>query len=196
MKNKIILSLSFVLFIFSLSYSQGVRIGLKGGANLSQITGGESADKGYNASYHAGIFAEIDFTKKIGIQPEILYSQTKTHVISNLGGIFNGFGSVNLNYLSVPVLLRISAGDMLTFVVGPQFSILVNKNETELQNASDAFKNGDFAMVAGLQVNLKMLRVYARYVAGLSNINNISNSDTWTNRQIQLGIGLRLVHIH
>jgi hypothetical protein len=68
----------------------------------------------------------------------------------------------------------------------------MNKNDNLLQNGSNAFKNGDLALVLGAQVNLKMLRVYGRYNAGLNNINDFSNQEKWTNRQIQLGIGIKL----
>jgi hypothetical protein len=37
-----------------------------------------------------------------------------------------------------------------------------------------------------------MLRVYARYNIGLTNINNIDDRDKWTSQQIQVGLGLKL----
>jgi hypothetical protein len=68
----------------------------------------------------------------------------------------------------------------------------MNKHQTLLANGQNAFKNGDFAMVGGLQLNLKVLRVYGRYVIGMNNINDVANSENWKNQQIQLGIGLKL----
>ena len=47
-------------------------------------------------------------------------------------------------------------------------------------------------MVAGLQINLKTIRLYGRYNIGLKNINQIDQQDKWTSQQIQLGVGLRL----
>ena len=47
------------------------------------------------------------------------------------------------------------------------------EDNTLLQNSQSAFKNGDFAMVAGAQINLKMLRIYGRYNIGMQNINDI-----------------------
>jgi hypothetical protein len=81
---------------------------------------------------------------------------------------------------------------MFSLVAGPQFGILINKNDNLLQNGQSAFASGDFGMVGGLQVNLKVLRIYGRYNIGLKNINDIGQKDKWTNQQIQLGIGLRL----
>jgi len=99
--------------------------------------------------------------------------------------------NIQLNYLTIPVLLRYNIGSMLSLVAGPQFGILMNSNQNLLTNGTKAFSDGDFAMDAGLQLNLKSLRIYGRYVAGMKNINDVSNQDKWTNRQIQLGLGIK-----
>ena len=176
-------------------FAQGFHLGVQGGANFSKIQG-QSYSNGYNLGYQLGGFAEIDFSKGFGIQPEVLFNQTNTKVTNNQSDVINGLTSgekINLNYLSIPVLLRINAGKLITFNVGPQYSILLNTHKPTLQNASDAFKNGDFALVAGAQVNLGSLKVYGRYNIGLSNVSDIQNSDNWKSQQIQLGIGLRIL---
>jgi hypothetical protein len=61
-----------------------------------------------------------------------------------------------------------------------------------LQNGEDAFKKGDFSMVGGLQVKLLKFRIYGRYVVGLSDISDVSNSGEWKNQSIQLGVGIAL----
>jgi hypothetical protein len=91
----------------------------------------------------------------------------------------------------VPVLLRYSPIGLLSFVAGPQFGILLNKDDNLLQNGQQAFKSGDLSMVLGAQVNLKVLRVYGRYNVGLQNINDFSDQQKWTNQQVQLGVGLK-----
>lgn len=191
--KKIILS-AIVLFAISVAANaQGFRLGIKGGTNMTKLTG-QSFDNGFKAGYQLGGFMEIDFTKAIGIQPEVLFSESNGRTAPNLGTVLNSVNSnqdVRLNYLSIPVLLRINTSKMFTFVVGPQYSILINPHETTLQNGQDAFKSGDLAAVGGLQINLAALRIYGRYAIGLNNINDISNQDKWTNQQIQLGLGLR-----
>ena len=73
--KKVILS-AFVLVLFvTLSQAQGIRLGVKAGANLNKISG-QSFNDGFDLSYHAGGFMEIDLTKSWGIQPELLWSQT------------------------------------------------------------------------------------------------------------------------
>lgn len=169
----------------------GFRLGVKAGANLNKIEG-QSFDQGFNFSYHAGAFAEIDFAKRWGIQPEVIWSQTSTKPATNLDAIYSTLPTnVKLDYLMVPILLRYSPIGLLSFVAGPQFGVLINKNENLLSNGQQAFKAGDLSMVLGAQVNLKVLRIYGRYNVGLQNINDFTDQQKWTNQQIQLGLGLK-----
>lgn len=177
------------------SNAQGVRLGAKLGANLNKVTGKSFSDE-FDLSYHAGGFLEIDFSKKLGIQPEVYFNQATTTRTSGFNSIYtanpNANTNIKLNYLSIPILLRYNVGKIVTLQAGPQFSILMNNDKTLLQNGKSAFDDGDFAMAAGLTLNLKMLRVYGRYNVGLNNINDIDNQDKWKNQQLQLGLGLRL----
>jgi hypothetical protein len=197
--KKVILS-AFVLVMFvTVSHAQGIRLGVKAGANLNKISG-QSFNDGFDLSYHAGGFMEIDLNKSWGIQPELLWSQTtgkptnfKTvYATSSFNTTLDASKNIKLDYLSIPVLLRVNVTGMFSLLAGPQYSILINKDNTLLQNGKSAFKSGDFAMVAGAQINLKMLRIYGRYNIGLQNINDIDQKDKWTNQQMQLGLGFRL----
>jgi hypothetical protein len=190
--KKIFLSAVAFLFIASASYAQGFRLGAKAGANLTKVSGVSFKD-GFETGYQLGGFAEIDFSKKFGIQPELLWTTSKTTRDTSFSQVYQFKDrNINLDYLTIPVLLRINVSDLLTVNVGPQFGILLNKNNTVLENGRDAFKGGDFAMAGGVQLNLKALRVYGRYNIGLSNMNDIDNKDEWKSQQLQLGLGLRL----
>ncbi|BDQ11672.1 porin family protein [Sediminibacterium sp. TEGAF015] len=183
---------AFMVIIGTVLHAQtGFRLGVKAGANLNKIEG-QSFDQGFNFSYHAGAFAEIDFAKRWGIQPEVIWSQTSTKPATNLDAIYSTLPTnVKLDYLMVPILLRYSPIGLLSFVAGPQFGVLINKNENLLSNGQQAFKAGDLSMVLGAQVNLKVLRIYGRYNVGLQNINDFTDQQKWTNQQIQLGLGLK-----
>jgi hypothetical protein len=104
----------------------------------------------------------------------------------------NELKEVKLNYLSIPLLLSYRPVSFITLQAGPQFSILMNKHSTFLENGKEAFKNGDFSMVGGAQVNILKLRVYGRYGIGLANINDIDNRDNWKSQTVQLGVGIAL----
>ena len=171
--------------------AQGFHLGAKLGANMDKIAGKSFSDE-FKLGYHLGGFVEIDFSKTLGIQPELLFSQTNTKVTDDLDELLEPGDEINLNYLNIPILLRINASKLLTLHVGPQFSILMNKDDNLLENGEAAFKSGDFAMVAGAQLNLGSLRVYGRYNIGLSDISDIDNQDSWKSQQIQFGLGLRI----
>lgn len=191
--KKIILSAIGLFLIVIASNAQGLRLGIKGGANLTKISG-QTFDQNFKLGYQLGGFAEIDFTKTIGIQPEVLFSEAYGRTASNASDITNGLNGsqdIKLNYLSIPVLLRVNVSKLVTINVGPQYSILLNNHKTTLQNGSDAFKSGDFAMVGGLQLNLGPLDIYGRYNVGLSDINDLGNQDKWKSQQMQFGVGLR-----
>jgi hypothetical protein len=178
--------------------AQRLDLGAKLGANLTKIEGVKFSNA-YELNYHLGAFAEIDFNKNWGIQPELFFSQTTSKVDSGFSTVYEEAPSsliktdVKLNYLSIPVLLRINAGSFLTFHVGPQFSILVNHDENLLNNGKDAFKKGDLAAVLGAQVNISKLRIYGRYNIGLANISDVDNPNKWKNQQIQLGVGFKIL---
>ena len=189
---KKIIALVFIMVAVTTIHAQGFHMGVKAGANLNKMDG-ESFNSNFRLGYELGGFAEIDFSKSIGIQPELLFDQTNTTVTNSGSQIFNvnSGDNIQLNYLSIPVLLKINTG-LLTIHLGPQYSILINNHKTTLQNSQDAFKSGNFAVIAGLQLNLQLLKIYARYTVGLSDINDIGSQNKLTSQQIQFGLGLRV----
>jgi hypothetical protein len=184
---------AFALLLFGSSvYSQGFKLGAKAGANLTKVTGSSFKDE-FQTGYHVGGFAEIDLGKRFGIQPEVLWTTSKTTRDTAFSQVYQFKNrDLKLDYLAIPVLLRINVSDLLTLNVGPQFGVLLNENKTALQNGNEAFKGNDFSMIGGATLNLKMLRIYGRYNVGLNNLNDIDKRDEWKSQQIQLGVGLRL----
>lgn len=191
MNKRIILSLSLMLTII-ISNAQSLKLGIKAGAIGTKIAG-ESFKSGYNLSYQAGAWAEIDLLGKIGVQPELLFSQTSSSYTSGTPTIPTDVNvKVKLNYLSIPVLFRYNVAKIITLNLGPQFSILMNKDDNLLDNGKAAFKGGDFAAVAGVQLHISSLRVYGRYVLGLSNINDNPLTSSGKSQQIQIGVGFKV----
>ena len=198
MKKRLV-SLLCVLFFITMVHAQRLDFGGKIGANMTKIDGEKFSD-GFKLNYQLGFFGEIDFNENWGIQPEVLFSQSKSSVdTAGFKSVYQDAASnllkkdIKLNYLNIPILLRINAGKLLTFNVGPQFSILVSDDENLLQNSKDAFKKGDFAAVLGAQINISKLRIYGRYNIGLNNVNDIDDSHKWKNQQLQLGVGIKLL---
>jgi hypothetical protein len=189
--------------LIGVAQAQSFKLGVKVGGNMNKIEGKSFSD-GFKFAYHAGAFAEINFNKKWGIQPEVLWNQMggvpsnfqtvygqATNV--NISSLFNSDTVFKLDYLSIPILLRYTTvGGLFTFNVGPQFGIVLQQDKTLIQSGQDAFTGGDLSMVTGVQLNLLMLRIYGRYNIGLKNINNIDDRDKWTSQQLQVGLGIKL----
>ena len=75
--KSIILSTTFLVFAITSSHAQGIKLGVRAGANMYKIEGMSFEDK-FSYGYHAGGALEIMFSKVIGIQPEVLFNQSNT----------------------------------------------------------------------------------------------------------------------
>ena len=192
--------LAMMIFMLSMgqSQAQGFHLGFKIGTNIAQITG-RSFDQGFQWGFSAGAFAELNFTSKWGIQPELDFNQNHTQTASNFNDIYlDGINSqsLSLNYMTIPVLLSYKIIPLLSIQVGPQFGILMNTSQSLTTNGVNAVKTGDFSMVGGAQLNVGGFKFGARYVYGFSNINNLpppGDVDTWKNQSFQLYIGFRII---
>lgn len=192
--------LTIAVFIISVSsiQAQGFHLGIKAGTNISEITG-RSFDEGFQWDFMAGAYTELNFSSHWGIQPELLFSQTTTQTASNFDEVYQeGITNrnVKLNYLSIPILLTYKLPiPIISLQAGPQFGILMNTSDNIVTTGENAFKNGNFSMVVGAEVNLGPFKGGARYVYGFTNVANISsiNSvDSWKTRTVQLYVGLRI----
>lgn len=194
MKTKI-LSLIAVL-LFSQAIMAQFHIGVKGGANVTKVSGKSFKDE-FRYGYHLGGFMEVRMGNKFVLQPEVLFNQFSSRLDSNYSHIyqdvFNGNTNIKLNYLSIPIVLNYKLlGSFLSLQAGPQFGVLIDQSKTTLQNGADAFKKGDLSMLAGVQVKLVNLRVTGRYAIGLNNISDITDDGKWKNQGFQLSLGLAL----
>ena len=195
MKTKF-LFLSAALF-FSFASMAQFHIGAKAGANISKVEGHSFNDQ-FKYGYHLGGFMEIPISKKLTIQPEVLFNQYSTVLDSSYKNIYKDVFNVQnaknikLNYLSIPLLLEYKMANFFRLQAGPQFGILIDQDRTLLQNGGDAFRRGDLSMLAGAELQIMKFRITGRYAIGLSNINDIDNQDKWTNQGFQLSLGLAL----
>ena len=179
--------------------AQFIKIGPKIGANMVKIDG-QSFKDGYQLGYYAGLFAELKLGEKWQIQPELLFNETKFDQSNDFRDIYrnmlsvDSLKSIKLSQLSIPITLNYKIANIMALELGPQFSININKNETILKNAGNAFSNGDFAMLGGVKFMLSKFRVTGRYVIGLTDLKGddlgkVTNSDQWKSQSIQLGVG-------
>jgi hypothetical protein len=197
MKLKSVAILFCALALTTASFAQGFfHAGIKGGVNMFKIDGVSFSEE-FKYGYNAGLFAEINLSKKVGIQPEVLWNQSATRTTTRFNDMYNEgvreLKDVRLNYLSIPVLLNYSPSRIITFQAGPQFGVLINKDERLLENGREAFKSGDLSMLGGVQLNVGSIKLGGRYAVGLMNINDIDNRDKWKNQGFQIYAGFRLL---
>jgi len=193
--KSIIFSLVLIIAGFVDANAQGVQLGAKGGINFSQFDG-RSLDQEYKFGYSLGGFAEINFSKHFGIQPELLWNEYQARTATDANTVYEDLSNgtnISLNYLSIPILLAFKPSKLITFHLGPQFGILINESQTLVDNSKNAFKTGDLSILAGAQLNLAWFKLGARYAIGLNNIDDLGSQDSWKSKGFQVYVGVRII---
>ena len=119
----------------SSAQAQSVRLGLRAGANYSNLAGNINNQDTYNNKFGflGGVMLNVPLIQDgfLSLQPEVLYSQkgfeNKPTEYTSVLGKQKREGQVNYNYLDVPVLLKVKASG-LVFEAGPQYSYLLTAN--------------------------------------------------------------------
>ncbi len=201
MKSKTLAFLAVLLSVSTLSIAQNtsfLQLGIKAGTNITKVEGTSFKDE-FQFGYALGGFAAIKVGEKWQVQPEVLFNQYSAKTANNFDQINplssgnNNMKDVKLNYLSIPLLLNYNPTKFVTFQAGPQYAILIDKDQNLLKNGQNAFKNGDFSLLGGIQFNFANFKLGGRYFVGLNNINDVDNSAKWKNQGFQLSLGLRII---
>ncbi len=194
--------IAIALFLIGSSqlYAQGLHVGIKAGADVQKISGSKLSEQ-FAYGYDLGVFGEININSAFGIQPELYYSSVSLSKGSSLDTIYQSLNlstvsKIKFDYLNVPILLNIKPSKHFSLQAGPRFGILADKNSSIKSNTSNALKNGDVSMVAGIQIYFSNLRFYGRYQSGLGSINNvgdITNNEKWKTASYHVGVALKLL---
>jgi hypothetical protein len=174
------------IFMGQHAFSQAqIAIGVKGGLNfanlnVSDIEGTYKARTGY----HAGAFVLVKLTK-IGIQPEIVFSQQGAKVKDpDLGDVKSNF-----SYVNIPVILKLYTVAGLNIQAGPQFGFLTSAKLGD-QDIKDELKGSDVSVALGIGWDLPFgLMIDGRYNLGLT---NVSESGDIKNQVWQFSVGYKL----
>jgi len=158
---------------------QGVGIGIKAGANFANQDVKDISVKSVT-DYLLGAYVNVNFSDKWGITPEVLYSAYGTD--------WNN-AKVDLDYVSIPLMLRFKPIGLISLEAGPQFSFLTKAHVESVGDVKDQLKNNDFGLAFGAGVHLPLgFNVGARYILGFTNISDVS-SESIKNRTFQLYAG-------
>lgn len=179
--KKLLISILFLL-IAKVNFSAGLSYGVKAGLNFSNIYS-TNLNTDFKQGYLVGVYTKFDLVV-IAIQPELHFS--------NRGYVESGVREVNLNYLDLPILLRIKVLPFVSIDAGPQFSRLVTKDFKSISNAvstAPTFNNSEVSAVFGASMNVWKLGASARYIVGLS---ELEKNITSKNQLFQIALSLKL----
>ena len=201
------LFLGLLIFISTASFAQRnkvngeqenfFRFGAKGGVNVNKISG-QSYKEGFNYNFQAGVFLQFNFSNRFGLQPEVNFVQTSSEFSNDASDIYDDiFRDVSqkkskLNYLEVPLLLNINVGvsKRVKLQIGPAYGGLLKQTTDSLKTNGNIYKNGEWAAIGGLWIQLPFVNLGARYKLGLTNLNAIDNRQSWKSQSIQVFVGI------
>lgn len=181
MKKLIILLI--VLCASNIVNAQGLSYGIKGGYNYSTVRASNSRFIEGQDGFHAGVFANFSAIL-LQIQPELLFSQ-KGYEVEN-------GNDLRMNYIDIPVVLKVKVFPFVTVDAGPQYSYLINTKELSddlVTPAMPSFKNSDLSAVIGASVNVWKLGASLRYVHGFTQLESVNNSK---NSMFQVSMQIKL----
>jgi len=189
MKN-LLLIFSLIIFTGStITAQEYVYFGAKGGVNLSNMNSDNFADNSIRTGFHLGLLAEFPLGNRFSLQPEILYSTQGTEAEVILLGSSPRQTEYKLDYIQVPVLVKIFLIKSLSIEAGPSFNFLVNeKIDGEETDFGSSFEFG-----GALGASYKFRGGFfgsARYIYGFTDAFDRENyDDNINNNGFQLGVG-------
>ena len=172
MKQAIIISLLFCLSVGA-AHAQ-FELGAKGGINFSDVSNLSGSNR---VSGHLGLFAHKTLDPHWCIQPELLYSwQGQKFPLGN------DEHTLALDYIQIPVMVQYFPIKQLYVEFGPQLAFLtsakVKMSDGSKVEIDDHYSAADFSINVGLgYMATQKLGIYARYVAGVTDITTDDNTD-------------------
>lgn len=173
-------------------------LGLKGGLNFAKLDVSGTASSAYESKtgFHGGAFLLVKLSK-IGIQPELLFSKQGSSLK------YSGSPTLesNIDYVNIPVMLKLYTVAGINIQAGPQFGFVASakqdvpnlSGQITTQDVKDQLKGYDLSVGLGLGWDAPFgLTVDARYNLGLSKINDASGSAATKNQVMQVSLGYKL----
>ncbi|WP_395052951.1 porin family protein [Flavobacterium sp.] len=182
---------------------QELKFGLKAGVNFANVYDEEGEDfvADGKTGFAAGAFVSIPLGQFIGFQPEVMYSQKGFKQSGSVLGQNYEFKRTS-SFIDIPLQLQIKPLEQLTFLVGPQYSYLLDTKD-EFNNSSntttqpdvnsDNYKKNIFGFVVGADVNLEDFVISGRAGWDISKNDTDGNNTEprYKNQVIQLTLGYR-----
>jgi hypothetical protein len=193
--KKHFLSVVMAMFIITSATAQNLQFGISGGIDAARLalSGASGGPLKYKNDIAGGLSLEATISDNFGVQLEANFSRQGTAIVADDGSTA---GSFNLDYITIPVLIKLYGTPRLNFFAGPQVGLLLSgkskQQGVEDQDVKDQFKSTDFYAVFGSEYKFANgIFVNARYNLGLSNINDqdVDPQPDFKNRYFSFRIG-------
>ncbi|MEP6765126.1 MAG: porin family protein [Gemmatimonadaceae bacterium] len=172
---------------------------------------GASFDKKKRIGLDAGVFVQIPLGGMLSLQPEVHYAQNGVSITSSTGAVSSL--DLKIDYLEIPVLLRLDAGGadaavhpillagasgayrLKCSLSGTGGGTSVSTDCNAGTDSEDPFKKSDFSLVGGAGLAFTSmghsLSLQARYTHGLSSIATTSTAaSNPKNRALSILLGI------
>lgn len=192
--KKIIL-FSFIVLSITV-HAQHFQLGIKGGVNVSNFTGGDfsTIKKETMLGFHGGAYMRFR-AGGFSLQPEVLFS-TQGAKLQNA----TDKEDYKVSYITIPVMLQYITRSGFYVEAGPQIGFKSSEDIPANSNIGHFAKSTDLSLDAGLGFQSKAgIGFGARYVAGLSKVGDFDANDLdpdFRNSTIQLSLFFTLFGNH
>ena len=172
-----------------------MKYGVKAGLNMTSMSNDMAFDPGFGmgVGFRVGGFLNMRWgyrtensskgTGLWGFQPELMYSNQ---------AVKTDAGDIKMNYIALPLLLKVYPTTALSIEVGPELSYLISTSPSTMAVDGAEIKVGDckgmnIGLAAGLAYDFEMgLTVGARYTYGFT---DMAKNLKWKNSNIQITVG-------
>ena len=207
------------LALFGAVNAQQTKFGVKAGYSLSSLklegTDEEEYDSKSKSSFYVGGLVEHKLTDKVGLQAELLYSETggkySNSISETIGGVTyteNSDSDLKIGNLMVPVSVKyypaenfsLSGGLNFAFILSAKYKYSYNlsgggmsESDSETEDIKDYIKSLNFAPFVGAEYQLPNGMFFdARYNIGLTNlVKDPEGNESAKNSFLQVGLGYR-----
>lgn len=172
-----------------------MKYGVKAGLNMTSMSNGMAFDPGFGmgVGFRVGGFLNLRWgyrtensskgTGLWGFQPELMYSNQ---------AVKTDAGDVKMNYIAVPLLLKVYPTTALSIEVGPELSYLISTSPDEMTVDHTVVKVGqceglNIGIAGGITYDFEVgFTIGARYTYGF---NNMAKNLKWKSSNVQLTLG-------
>ena len=151
--KKILITLLFCVTALSVTAQKKVSWGVKAGMNIGELKSSSFKYSYTGNGINVGVQAEFPSEKKISFQGELNYythnSRTKIGFYG-VDGLYNT--EYKLSYVQLPVFIKYTFSNRLSFEIGPAFNFLLNE-EMIIYRSYDDLKSKSNGKIKDFQVS-------------------------------------------